>query len=150
MGIYESHERDILTHGMPLSLYSDRHSIFHALREPTIIEQLKNIQPLTQFGRAMEELGIEIIKAWSPQAKGRIERLWGTFQDRLVVELRLAEANTQEEANEVLKTFLPEYNRRFTVKARKRKSFFRVPPPPSKLDRILCLKETRVVNKDHT
>jgi len=59
----------ISSHGIPLSLYSDRHSIFHALREPTIIEQLKNIQPLTQFGRAMHELGISITKAWSPQAK---------------------------------------------------------------------------------
>ncbi len=62
-----------LTHGVPLSLYSDRHSIFHALREPTIIEQLNNMQPLTQFGRAMDELGINIIKAWSAQAKGRID-----------------------------------------------------------------------------
>lgn len=138
------------SHGLPVSLYSDRHTIFHAIKEPTILEQLNNSRPLTQFGRAMEELGIRIIKAWSPQAKGRIERLWGTFQDRLVAELRLAGASTKEEANEVLKTFLSEYNRKFTVKAKKRKSFFRVPPSPSKLDRILCLKETRVVNRDHT
>lgn len=138
------------SHGLPVSLYSDRHTIFHAIKEPTILEQLNNSRPLTQFGRAMEELGIRIIKAWSPQAKGRIERLWGTFQDRLVVELRLAGASTKKEANEVLKTFLPEYNRRFTVRARKRESFFRAPPSPSKLDRSLCLKETRVVNKDHT
>src|SRR3990167_10002956 len=110
MGIYESHERDILTHGMPLSLYSDRHSIFHTLREPTIIEQLKNIQPLTQFGRAMEELGINILKAWSPH-KGRVERLWGTLQDRLVVELRLAGAKNEKEANQVLDWFLPEHNK---------------------------------------
>lgn len=143
-------ERVFSSHGLPVSLYSDRHTIFHAIKEPTILEQLNNTTPLTQFGRAMDQLGIRIIKAWSPQAKGRIERLWETFQDRLVVELRLAGIKTKEEANEVLKKFLPEYNRKFSVRARKRESFFRIPPPPSKLDRILCLKETRVVNKDHT
>lgn len=136
--------------GLPVSLYSDRHTIFHAIKEPTLLEQLHNARPFTQFGRAMEELGIRIIKAWSPQAKGRIERLWGTFQDRLVAELKLAGARTKEEANDVLKTFLSAYNRKFTVKAHKQESFFRVPPPPTKLARILCLKETRVVNRDHT
>lgn len=138
------------SHGLPVSLYSDRHTIFHILKEPTILEQLNNVRPLTQFGRAMDELGIRIIKAWSPQAKGRIERLWGTFQDRLVVELRLAGADTKEEANKVLTKFLPQYHRKFTVRAKQSASFFRVPPSLSKLDRILCLKETRVVNKDHT
>jgi hypothetical protein len=81
-----------LSAGVPLSLYSDRHTIFHSPREPSVIEQLANRRPLTQFGRAMEELGVNIIKAYSPQAKGRIERQWGVFQDRLVVELRLAGA----------------------------------------------------------
>jgi transposase len=69
----------ISTHGVPLSLYADRHSIFHTTREPTIIEQLKDVVPLTQFGRAMEELGISVMKAWTPQAKGRIERQWGSL-----------------------------------------------------------------------
>jgi len=136
--------------GLPMSLYSDRHSIFHVLKEPTIIEQLDNQKPLTQFGRAMEELGIKVIKAWSPQAKGRIERLWRTFQDRLVVELRMAGIKTKEEANLFLKQFLPKFNRRFSVTPKKGGSFFRKPPASSKLDRILCLKETRRVNKDHT
>lgn len=138
------------SHGLPTSLYSDRHTIFHILKEATIIEQLNNQRPLTQFGRGMEELGIRILKAWSPQAKGRIERLWRTFQDRLVVELRLAGVKTKEEANLFLEKFLPEHNRRFAVKPTQAGSFFRKPPSPSKLDRILCLKETRVVNKDHT
>lgn len=143
-------EEVFTSHGLPVSLYADRHGIFHVLKEPTIIEQLNHTRPLTQFGRAMEELGIRVLKAWSPQAKGRIERLWRTFQDRLVVELRLARAKTKEEANAVLKKFLPEFNRRFTVKPRKAGSFFRKPPSLSNLDRILCLKETRTVNKDHT
>jgi len=138
------------TQGIPLSLYADRHSIFYTTREPTIIEQLKDIVPLTQFGRAMEELGISLIKAWTPQAKGRIERLWGTFQDRLVVVLRLAGANTLEQAREVLKGFLPHYNRRFCVLPRKEQAVFRKAPPKAVLHKILCLKETRVVKKDHT
>jgi transposase len=84
-----------LAHGLCFSLYSDRHSIFHSPREATIIEQLNNQRPLTQFGRAMSELGVKIIKAHSPQAKGRIERLWEFFQDRLVVELRLKGITTK-------------------------------------------------------
>jgi transposase len=138
------------THGLPLSLYSDRHSIFHTTREPTIIEQLRDVIPLTQFARAMDELGIQIIKAWTPQAKGRIERLWGTFQDRLVVELRLAEAKTLEQAREVLRGFLREYNRRFCVLPRQSAAVFRKAPPKATLHKTLCLKQTRVVKKDHT
>ena len=83
--------RDIfLSRGLPLSLYSDRHTIFHSPKEPTIVEQINNIRPLTQFGRAMEDVGITLIKAWSAPAKGRIENQWKTLQDRLVVELRLS------------------------------------------------------------
>lgn len=136
--------------GLPLSLYSDRHTIFHSPKEPTIIEQINNIRPLTQFGRAMEELGITLIKAWSAPAKGRIENQWKTFQDRLVVELRLVGARTREEANQVLKKFLEDYNRRFTVAPRKMEPVFRKAPSSTTLDRILCLKETRTVAKDHT
>jgi len=139
-----------LTHGLPLSLYSDRHSIFHTLREPTIIEQLKNAQPLTQFGRAMDELGINIIPAYSPQAKGRIERQWGTLQDRLVVELRLKGANNKDEANQVLDKLVPDYNKRFIYLPKRKESLFRKTPPLHQLNQILCLKETRVVNNDHT
>ncbi len=139
-----------VSQGLPLSLYSDRHSIFHPLREPTIEEQLNDSPSLTQFGRAMNELGIGIIKAWSPQAKGRIERLWGVLQDRLVVELRLKKAKDMQQANEFLKNFLPEYNTRFTFPAKKQASAFRKAPGINKLDRILCLKDTRVVSADHT
>lgn len=139
-----------ITHGLPLSLYSDCHTIFHSTKEPTIVEQINNIKPLTQFGMAMEELGITIIKAWSAPAKGRIENLWKVFQDRLVVELRLAGVKTIEEANQVLWRVLKDYNRRFTVAPRKQEPVFRKAPYSLYLDRILCLKETRTVNKDHT
>jgi transposase len=140
----------IASHGVPLSLYSDRHTIFHTPREPTIVEQLKDIQPLTQFGRAMDELGCTIIKAWSPQAKGRIERVWGTLQDRLVVELRLAGVTTMEQANDHLKSFLVRHNNQFVIPARDAKAVFRSAPPQTALMRILCCKEVRMVNKDHT
>ena len=138
------------SHGLPLSLYSDRHSIFQAKREPTIVEQLKNIHPLTQFGRAMDELGIKVIPAYSPQAKGRVERMWGVLQDRLVVELRLARVSTIEQANAVLERILAEINRRFRVEPKEKTSVFRPAPRRSRLDRILCLKERRMVAKDHT
>lgn len=149
-GYMELMREIFLSKGLPLSLYSDRHTIFHSPKEPSIVEQINNIKPITQFGRAMEELGITLIKAWSAPAKGRIENQWKTFQDRLVVELRLAGASTKEEANGVLKKFLDDYNKRFTVLPRKQESVFRKAPSAFQLDRILCLKEKRVVEKDHT
>lgn len=139
------------SHGLPLTLYSDRHTIFHTSREQTIVEQLKDIRPLSQFGHAMNDLGISIIKAWSPQAKGRVERQWGVFQDRLVVEMRLAGISSMEEANAFLSSgFLADYNKRFTVPAKSRTSVFRSVPAKSKLERILCIRQKRVVAKDHT
>jgi hypothetical protein len=106
-------------HGIPQALYHDRHSIFEVStydkEHQAIQEQLSGKPMLTQFGRLMTELGITSISARSPQAKGRIERLWGTFQDRLVNELRLAEVNTLEGANHFLEGFLEHYNNRFAV-----------------------------------
>ncbi|MBU4484658.1 ISNCY family transposase [bacterium] len=139
-----------LSHGIPLSLYSDRHTIFHSPKEPTIIEQIQNIRPLTQFGRAMKELCVELIPAYSAPAKGRIEKLWNTLQDRLIVEMRLQDIKTKDEANTFLKEFLKDFNQRFTVSARKKERVFRKRLPLRELDRFLCLKETRVVQKNHT
>jgi transposase len=138
------------THGLPLSLYADKHSIFRVAREPTLLEQLHGEEPLTQFGRAMQELAVPIISAHSPQAKGRIERQWGFLQDRLVVELRLANACTIDEANAVLRRVLDDYNARFCVPPRQTVSVFRPAPSAAELSKILCIKEQRVVNKDHT
>jgi transposase len=139
-----------LSHGLPLSLYSDRHGIFFSPREPTIEEELRGIGPLTQFGRAMDELGIPIIPAYSPQAKGRVERMWGVLQDRLVVELRLANARTLDEANAVLERFLVGHNARFRVVPAQSTAVFRSAPSSAKLDRICCLKDLRTVSNDHT
>jgi Integrase core domain len=101
----------ITTHGVPLSLYRDRDGIFQRNDAHwTLAEQLAGKQSPTQLGRTLEELGIEQIPAYSPQAKGRIERAWRTCQDRLVSELRLARANTLPEANAVLAQSCADYN----------------------------------------
>jgi len=138
------------SHGIPLALYHDKHSIFKvAEQQMTLDEELAGKTPQTQLGRILEELGINSIAANSPQAKGRVERLWGTFQDRLVSELRLTGASNESEANQVLKEFLPDYNRRFTVQAREAGSAYRQPSPDFKPDQVFCYKYTRVVGIDN-
>ena len=104
----------------------------------------------TQFSRAMDELGIQMIFAQSPQAKGRVERTAGTFQDRLITELRLAGATTIEQANTVLEQFLPRYNRRFQVPPQYPEPAFRPLDPELCLEQILCFKHRRRVAKDNT
>jgi hypothetical protein len=135
--------------GLPHSLYCDRHSIFWTDREPTLAEQLQGKRPTTEVGRALEELGITLIPAGSPQAKGRIERLWGTFQDRLVSELRLAGAKTRAQAQAVLERYLPKFNRTFSITARKTQPAWRK-VQPHQLEDSLCFKYQRTVAKDHT
>lgn len=109
----------VRTHGVPLMLYTDRAGIFNkeAKRPPTLAEQLTGRRSLTQVGRALQEAGIGWIPASSPQAKGRIERLWGTLQDRLCSELRRAKIDTAEGANTLLAWYLPRHNERFGVPA---------------------------------
>ena len=137
-------------YGVPLSLYRDQHGTFQR-NDPhwTIAEQLAGRQAPTQLGRVLEELGIQSIRALSPQAKGRIERLWKTFQDRLKSELRLAGAATLEQANEVLERFRPDHNRRFAVAAREAGNEFRPLSRKLNWDRIFSLKYERVVGQDH-
>jgi len=135
-------------HGLPQSIYSDRHSVFWTDREPTLDEQLINKRPLTEVGRALDELGVTLIFAGSPQAKGRIERLWGTFQDRLVSELRLAKVKTAEQAQAVLDRYLPQHNRRFSKPARAEPAWRKI--SSVRLDQALCFKQQRTVSNDHT
>jgi hypothetical protein len=141
----------VLEQGIPLALYHDRHGIFELSENviPTLDEQLAGKEPKTQVGRLLEELGVESISANSPQAKGRIERLWGTFQDRLSSEFRLAGASTMEEANRVLAWFLPEYNRKFAVLAREPEQAYRPPDKSFKAEEYFCLKYQRVVGTDN-
>jgi len=141
----------ITAHGIPLSLYRDRHSIFQRNDAHwTRAEQLAGKQSPTQLGRILEELGIEQIPAYSPQAKGRIERAWRTCQDRLVSELRLARATTLPQANAVLARFCADYNQRFARPAADTASDFRRLPRRFDLDRCLALHYQRVVAADHT
>jgi transposase len=140
----------IATHGVPLSLYRDRHCIFQRNDSHwTLAEQLAGKQSPTQLGRALEELGIEQIPAYSPQAKGRIERAWRTCQDRLVSELRLAHAHTLPHANAVLARFRADYNQRFARAAANAASDFRSLPRRFDLARCLSLHYQRVVAADH-
>ena len=140
----------ITAHGIPLSLYRDRHNIFQR-NDPhwTCAEELAGKQTPTQLGRALQELGIEQIPAYSPQAKGRIERAWRTCQDRLVSELRLAHATTLLQANSVLQRFCAEYNRRFAHPATEAACDFRTLPRRFNLTRCLSLHYQRVVGADH-
>ena len=141
----------ITAHGIPLSLYRDRHSIFQRNDSHwTLAEQLAGKQAPTQLGRALDELGIQQIPAYSPQAKGRIERAWRTCQDRLVSELRLAQAVTLEQANAVLARFCPDFNQRFARSASDAASDFRRLPRRFDLARCLSLHYQRVVAADHT
>jgi transposase len=141
----------IAAHGVPLSLYRDRHSIFQR-NDPhwTLAEQLAGKQAPTQLGRALDQLGIQQIPAYSPQAKGRIERAWRTCQDRLVSELRLAQAATLEQANAGLARFCADYNQRFARPAADAASDFRRLPRRFDLARCLSLHYRRVVADDHT
>ena len=136
-------------HGLPQSVYSDRHSVFWTDREPTLQEQLSNKRPLTEVGRGLAELGVTLILAGSPQAKGRIERLWGTFQDRLVSELRLARAKTKQQAQTVLERYLPVHNRRFSKPAANALPAWRE-VSSLQIEQALCFKDRRTVAKDNT
>jgi transposase len=135
-------------YGLPQSIYSDCHSVFWTDREATIDEQLLNKRPTTEVGRGLEELGVTLILAHSPQAKGRIERLWNTFQDRLVSELRLAKAKTMEQAQAVLERYLPVHNRKFSMPATAEPSWRKV--SSLQIERALCFKQQRTVAKDNT
>lgn len=138
-------------YGIPLALYHDQHTIFDSPKdEPESLEdQLEGKNNLTQFGRLLNELEIVSISAKSPQAKGRVERLWGTFQDRLVSELRLAQVKTMEEANELLARYLPGFNRTFQVTPKEPEIAYRKVNRDFVPDKYFCLKFNRVVGGDN-
>ena len=130
--------------GIPIALYADRHAVFKHTPSP------ETAGAPTQFSRAIDELGIQLIFARSPQAKGRVERTAGTFQDRLVTELRLVGATTIDDANVVLNEFLQRFNSRFKVPARELEVAYRAVDGGMCLERILCFKYRRRVARDNT
>jgi len=139
--------RWIEAYGVPLALYTDWKNVY--VREPTAEEQVTGAVPLTQFGRMCAALGIQIIAASSPQAKGRVERNHGTHQDRLVKKLRRLGIADATAANAFLETsYLPEHNRRFAVAPTSAEDFHRRAPSRTTLGRVFQLEETRVLSND--
>src|SRR6202163_3046124 len=138
-------------YGRPLAHYTDKNSIFRTAGPGALPEQLRGEKARSQFGRALQELGIEWIAAQSPQAKGRIERLFATLQDRLVKEMRLAGIASLEAANHFLQTrFVPEWEQRFTVAPRNARNAHRRLGQEQRLEEILSVRVARTVAQDHT
>lgn len=137
-------------YGAPHTVYCDRISILHPAREPTREEQLPGRPALTQVGRGLYDIGVSLIFAKSPQGKGRVERLWGTFQDRLISEFRLAGAKNMAEAQAFPDKYVIEYNSKFGKPAAKPDSAWREIPSGVDLRRVLCWKHRRTVAKDNT
>ena len=146
----DSFKRYVKRHGLPLAAYADKHSTYKSPAEPTLAEQLEGVEPMSQFERALSELGVKMIHAHSPQAKGRIERLFKTFQDRLIKEMRLAEVATIAEANRFLGGYLPIYNRRFAIQPAQAADLHRPISTSLDLNGALCIKTERTLRNDFT
>lgn len=146
----QSCRRYMRKYGIPMSIYLDKHTTYKSpVKDPGYYGETQK-ESLSQFERAMKELGVGVIHAHSPQAKGRIERLFKTFQDRVVKEMRLRGIKSIEEGNKFLDYYLPSYNRRFAIKARERENFHRKLPKGFQLDAVLCRKTQRTVRNDFT
>lgn len=146
----DSFKRYIRKYGIPMSVYFDKHTTYKSPAEPSIEDEINGTEPLSEFGRALAELGVEIIHAHSPQAKGRVERMFKTLQDRLVKEMTLRGINTIEEANRYVKSYLTSHNRRFAVKPKEQNDLHRELPRGLNLDTILCIKTERTLRNDFT
>lgn len=137
-------------YGMPCSIYLDKHSTYKGLKKVSVIDQLEGEPGVSQFQRAMKDLGIEVIHANSPQAKGRIERFFRTLQDRLVKEMRVAEIKTLDQANSYLESYLIEHNSKFCVEALQPADLHRTVPKDICLEGILSIQTRRCVRNDFT
>ena len=146
----DSFKRYIERNGFPQSIYTDRHTTYKSPKEPTIEDELANREPQSQFERALEELGVDFIHANSPEAKGRVERVFKTLQDRLVKEMRLRDIKTKVEANRYLRYYLPGHNKRFTVKPKNASDVHRRIPDSIDLDAVLCIRKKRTIRRDWT
>lgn len=141
----------IKRYGLPGSLYLDKHSTYKNNRKPCYTDwPFRDEEELTQFSRACKQLGIELIFAHSPQAKGRIERVFKTLQDRLVKELRLGKINTLQDANRLLKAYLPIFNKKFEVTARGSDDFHRDVDQRFNIDDILSVQTECFLRNDRT
>ena len=151
-GYFEITRQMLLNHGIPASIYTDKHSIFLSTNASklSIEDQLQGkVVKETQFGRAMNELGISLTYANSPQAKGRIERLWNTLQGRLPIEFKLANIKNIDDANEFLASYISIFNEKFAVEPEEPESAFRPVPNNIAIENILCVKETRKLDNGY-
>ena len=146
----DSFKRYIKKNGIPLSVYLDKHTTYKSPGKPSLKDELNDTMPLSQFERALKELGVEVIHANSPQAKGRVERIFNTFQDRLVKEMRLEKISLIDEANAFLSRYLAGYARRFGKEPAKDGDLHRTCPEGTDLDRILCVKTEHTLRNDFT
>jgi len=151
MPFMDSFKRYIKKYGIPQSVYIDMHSTYKSAKKPTLEDELNNQKALTQVGRALKELGVEVIYAGSAQAKGRIERSFRTHQDRLIKEMRLAGINNTKDANKFLNSYyIPKHNRKFAVIAKDKANLHSPAPKHLDLDRIFSTKNKAVLRKDFT
>ena len=146
----DSFRRYIKKYGIPQSIYTDRHTTYKSPKKPTIEDELANREPQSQFERALEELGVTFIHANSPEAKGRVERVFKTLQDRLVKEMRLKNIKTKEEANNYLGCYLPVHNSKFSVRPYNMSDAHYRLPRGIDLNSVLCIREKRTIRKDWT
>jgi transposase len=146
----DSFIRYVKRYGIPVSIYLDKHPTYKSTKKQTIEDELNNTEPLSQFSRAVAELGVDIIYAGSPQAKGRIERLFNTFQNRLIKEMRLKGIKTIEEANKFLTGYLPVYGKRFSVRPANDADLHRAIPAGLCFNKIFCVKTDRALRNDFT
>ncbi|GCE07810.1 ISNCY family transposase [Dictyobacter aurantiacus] len=154
-GYFQIIEQIVERYGCPLAFYHDRHTMFPSLsqqarQDESVEEQLRGTKTPTQLGRLFTQLRSTSIAARSPQAKGRIERLWGTFQDRLVSELPLENACTIEHANAVLQAFVPRFNARFAIAAAEPEVAWQAFPDALRPQDCFCWQEERTVTNDNT
>ena len=146
----DSFKRYVKKYGLPHSVYIDKHSTYKSTGKPSIEDELNNREPLTQVGRALEELGVDVIFADSPQAKGRVERNFETFQDRLIKEMRLRKIKNIAQANAFLGHYLPGFDKRFSVEPIEDANLHRPLPKGIDLDVILCIKKDHPLRNDFT
>ena len=146
----DSFKRYIAKFGLPVSIYLDKHPTYKSTRKQTVEDELNNTEPLSQFSRAVKELGVDVIYADSPQAKGRVERLFNTFQNRLIKEMRLKGIKSTEEGNRFLKHYLPIYAKRFSVVPVHDTDLHRPIPQGADLNASFCVKTIRVLRNDFT
>lgn len=150
MPAMDSFKRYIKRYGIPQSVYLDKHSTYKSTAKQSIEDELEDKKPMSQFERSLTELGVTVIHANSPQAKGRIERSFRTLQDRLVKEMRLARISSVVQANEFLIKYHPIYNAKFKVKPVSDVDVHQPTLSIRELNRIFCIREDRTLRNDFT